>query len=191
MTKKIIKLIMFIIVIYTLINHKDILKRFYPIYYEESIKKYSIKYGLDPYLIYSIINVESKFNAFAKSSKGAIGLMQITPNTGEYISRLIGDKKFKMDILYNPETNIRYGCFYVSKLFSDFNGDLDCVLAAYNGGEGNVRKWLKEGNLKVKDLPFKETKNYIYKVKRNYKLYNYIYSDQSFFIFFNNILVEG
>ena len=187
MIKRTTKFIFIIFIFILIVNHKTVLKRFYPVYYEEKVSKYSQKYDLDPYLIYSLIKVESKFNPSAKSNKGALGLMQITPSTGAYIAELIGDSDFKKEMLYNPEVNIKYGCFYLAKLFDDFNGNLDCVLAAYNGGEGNVRKWLKEGkdgfNLKIEELPFDETRKYIIKVKRNYKIYNYIYKVKAFYLF--------
>ncbi|MCX7883857.1 MAG: lytic transglycosylase domain-containing protein [Caloramator sp.] len=179
MNKKIIQLIIIFFIFLVLINFKSVLKKFYPIYYKNTINKYAIKYELDPYLIYSLIKAESNFKLYAISNKGAIGLMQITPGTGAYIARLLGDKNFSKDMLFNPEINIKYGCFYLSKLFNDFNGNLDCVLAAYNAGEGNVRKWLKdnknEARLKTDKIPFNETKRYIKKVKQNYRIYNYIY----------------
>ncbi|SKA99915.1 soluble lytic murein transglycosylase [Caloramator quimbayensis] len=179
MTKKIIQFVIIIFIFLVLINFKNILKNFYPINYQETINKYAVKYELDPYLIYALIKAESKFNPYAISNKGAIGLMQITPSTGDYIAELLGDKNFSTDKLYNPDKNIKYGCYYLSKLFNDFNGDLDCVLAAYNGGEGNVRKWLKESKngftLEINKLPFDETKKYVKRVKQNYKIYKYIY----------------
>lgn len=179
MTKKIIRLIIIIFILLVIINFKNILKNFYPIHYQETINRYAVKYELDPYLIYSLIKAESNFKSYAISNKGAIGLMQITPSTGAYIAELLGDNNFSADKLFNTEINIKYGCYYLSKLFNDFNGDLNCVLAAYNGGEGNVRKWLKENKngftIDINKLPFGETKKYVKRVKQNYKIYKYIY----------------
>lgn len=180
MTKRLLKLAILISIILIAINYKMILQHFFPLKYEKAVIKYSIENQLDQYLVYSIIKVESKFNTYALSSKGAIGLMQITPQTGQYIATLLQDKKYKQEALYGPEKNIRFGCFYLSKLYNDFDGDIDCVLAAYNGGEGNVRKWLKTDEtgrkyLDIENLPFAETRDYVKKVKRNYKIYKYLY----------------
>jgi soluble lytic murein transglycosylase len=181
MTKKVFKILPVLVILLILFNYKSILRGIFPTSYKDTVFKYSIKYNLDPYLVFSVIKVESKFDSFAESPKEARGLMQITPQTGEYIAELLNEKNYKNENLYDPETNIRYGCFYLSKLYNDFGGNIDCVLAAYNGGEGNVRKWLKtdESGQKYLDterLPFAETRGYLKKVKRNYKVYNYLYT---------------
>lgn len=180
MTKKILAVIIAVIIAIGILNYKNIMVYLYPKHYEEFVNRYSKDYNLDPYLIYSLIKTESKFNPYAKSHKGALGLMQITPKTGNYIANLLKEKSFNENMLFNPEINIKYGCFYLSKLSNDFKGDLDLILAAYNGGEGNVRKWIKideEGKkyLDPEEVPFKETRYYISKVKKDYKRYKYIY----------------
>lgn len=180
MTKRLLRILPILVFILIILNYKAILAEIFPVKYKNTVHKYSVKYNLDPNLVFSLINVESKFDTFATSHKGAMGLMQITPQTGEYIAGLLGEKNYKNENLYNPETNIRYGCFYLSKLKNDFEGNLDWVLAAYNGGEGNVRKWLQidgsgEKYLDTEKLPFAETRSYLKKVKRNYKVYNYLY----------------
>lgn len=181
MSRKITVGILILLILGTLLNYKRILFYFYPVHYEEIVTKYSEKYEIDPYLVYALIKTESKFNPYAKSHKGAIGLMQITPKTGSYLAGLIKENGFEEEMLYNPERNIKYGCFYLSKLSKDFEGNLDLVLAAYNGGEGNVRKWIKSDEdgkkyLNPEEVPFKETKNYIKKVKSDYKIYRFIYT---------------
>lgn len=181
MTKKVILITAVTIILLLFINFKKIAGIIYPVHYTNYVMKYSIKYDIDPYLVYSLIKVESKFNPYAKSNKGAIGLMQITPSTGKYLSEKLGDKGFFQDILYNPEKNIEYGCFYVSKLKKDFNGNMECMLLAYNGGEGNVRKWLKDlysnnKSIDYRSFPFAETREYVVRVKKNYRIYRYIYA---------------
>lgn len=181
MTRRIfvtIFVIVFVIIIFA--NYKHILKKLFPIQYNQSVMKYSAQYDVDPYIIYSIIRVESKFNPYAKSNKGASGLMQITPQTGEYIANLLHIDKFEESLLYNPDTNIQLGCFYFSKLYNDFNADIDCALAAYNGGRGNVTKWIttnSEGKifLDVNKIPFDETRNYVLRVKKIYNIYKFLY----------------
>jgi soluble lytic murein transglycosylase len=181
MTKKLFRILPLLVILLIAFNYKSILRGIFPTSYKDTVFKYSKKYNLDPYLVFSVINVESKFDSFAESPKGARGLMQVTPQTGKYIAELLGEKEYKNENLYDPETNIRYGCFYLSKLNNDFGGNMDCVLAAYNGGEGNVRKWLQtdetgEKYLDTEKLPFVETRNYLKRVKRNYKVYNYLYA---------------
>ncbi|KRQ88128.1 Soluble lytic murein transglycosylase precursor [Caloramator mitchellensis] len=170
-------LLTFFISIIILVNIKTIFKFCYPIKYDVYVIKYASRYDMDPLLIFSIIKAESNFNPNAISSKGAMGLMQITPQTGEYISYLLKTSKFSNEELLNPETNIKFGIYYLSKLNKDFGGNLDTTLAAYNAGEGNVRKWLKEKQyiLKSEELPFLETRIYIRKVKSYYTKYKWLY----------------
>ena len=103
MSKKIWGIILIIIIIFIGINYKSMLKSFYPIQYKSIVTKYCSKYELSPYRVYSLIKVESKFNPYAKSSKGATGLMQITPSTGKYISKLIGDLYYN-DLKNSPDS---------------------------------------------------------------------------------------
>lgn len=184
MSKKLWGILFIIIIICIGINYKSILKMLYPIQYESIVEKYSNEYQLDSYMVYSLIRVESKFNPYAKSSKAAKGLMQITPQTGNYIATLIGNKNFNNDNLYDPELNIKYGCFYFSKLLRDFDGSLNCAIAAYNGGEGNVRKWMtidKNGkkSLNIEDVQFSETKQYMKRVNKYYEIYKFLYSNDT------------
>lgn len=171
------------IILVLLINYKTILKKVFPLQYSQSVVKYSKEYDVDPFIIYAIIRVESKFNPYAKSNKGAMGLMQITPQTGKYIAELLNTDNYEESKLYNTDLNIQFGAFYFSKLYNDFNRDVDCALAAYNGGRGNVNKWIEtnsEGKsyLDVAKIPFQETKNYVIKVRRIYELYRFIYTDK-------------
>jgi soluble lytic murein transglycosylase len=129
----------------------------------------------------AVIYVESNFDANACSYKGAIGLMQIMPQTGEWAAQRLKIKDFTSEKLYNPNMNIKIGCWYLNNLQSQFNGDLDLVLAAYNGGSGNVRKWLKNKEYSsdgktISYIPFKETREYVQKVKKAYKKYRSLYA---------------
>jgi soluble lytic murein transglycosylase len=180
MAKKIL-LAAAIVIIIAGLAYRPILKRLYPVQNKKTVEYYSQEYGLDPMLVYSVIKVESRFNPYATSSKGAKGLMQITSSTGKYLSGILEDKDFSDSLLYEKETNIRYGCYYLSKLLNDFQGDLVLALAAYNGGEGNVRKWLKEHEgeeeFSVEDIPFTETRCYVKKVTKNYNMYRFLYGE--------------
>lgn len=154
-------------------------KFMYPKKYSEYVAKYSQEYNLDEYLVYSVIKAESKFKSNAISNKGAKGLMQISDITKNWA---IEELKLGEIDIYEPETNIKIGCWYLNKLFKEF-GELNLVIAAYNGGSGNVNKWLgnkvysKDGE-KLHNIPFKETSNYVQKVNKNYDMYKKIYSKE-------------
>ena len=140
---------------------------------------YSKEYGIDDSLVYSVIKVESKFNKKAVSKRNAKGLMQISEITQNWAQEELG---LEIIDIFDPETNIKIGCWYLNKLFKEFN-DLDLVITAYNGGSGNVSKWLKndaysrDGN-KLHEIPFEETKNYLEKVKENYRVYKALYREE-------------
>ncbi len=150
----------------------------YPIRYRQEVEEYSKEFGVDKYLVYSIIKTESKFDKDAVSNKGAKGLMQVTDKTSSWAAE---ELKLGSSInIFEPKTNIRIGVWYLSRLEREFHGNIDLSIAAYNGGSGNVRKWLnkdeysKDGQSLMK-IPFKETSDYTYRVMRNYKIYKKLY----------------
>lgn len=152
----------------------------YPIGYKDYINKYSKEYSIDPFLIASIINVESKYNKNAISSKNARGLMQIGPSTGQWASEVIGIESYNADLLFDEETNIKIGIWYLNQLNKEFDNNLDLVLAAYNAGSGNVKKWLQDKKYSdsgddLHTIPFKETNNYLKRVKWNHLVYSNVY----------------
>lgn len=161
------------------IQQKLVLKLLHPRLYKEYVETYSKEFSVDENLVYSIIKVESKFNKKAVSNKQAKGLMQISNITQKWAEDELGLEE--VDI-FDPETNIKIGCWYLSKLHKEFN-NLDLVIAAYNGGSGNVNKWLnnekysKDGS-KLHDIPFNETKNYLDKVRENYIIYKSLYGEE-------------
>ncbi|OGR83191.1 MAG: hypothetical protein A2901_06615 [Elusimicrobia bacterium RIFCSPLOWO2_01_FULL_54_10] len=142
-----------------------------PVLHKEIINRYCGVYKEDPYFIMSMIKVESNFLRGAKSSRGALGLMQIMPATAKEISRELKLKDFKEASLADPETNIRFGIHYVAKLRREL-GDHDLtVLAAYNAGKKNVLEWLKATGRKEldhNDIEFIETHNFVNDVLRTY-----------------------
>jgi soluble lytic murein transglycosylase len=123
--------------------------------------------------------VESKYYPNAVSKKGARGLMQIMPRTGEWVAQQLDLEGFHPDYLFDPEINIKIGTWYLSYLMKQFNGDLTLVLAAYNGGQGNVRDWLQQRNSNkendLEDFPFRETRQYVIKINRVYRVYKRLY----------------
>ena len=152
----------------------------YPKKYSVYVTKYSKEYNLDENLVYSIIKTESKFNEKAHSRAGAKGLMQIADVTKDWaIERLDLDKDID---IYDPETNIKIGCWFLNTLYKEF-GKTDLVIAAYNGGTGNVKKWLMDENYSkdgenLHEIPFSETNGYVTKVKKNYEQYKKLYSQE-------------
>lgn len=150
----------------------------YPVKYKKIIKNECQTNNLDPILVFSLINAESSFNPSKTSNKGAIGLMQIMPSTAIFIATELELDNFDSKSLYNPEVNIKFGTYYLNYLSKKYD-DLDLVICAYNAGETNVNSWLndKEYSLdgkKLDDIPFKETKNYLSKIKSFYKVYKKI-----------------
>ncbi|MCL1901815.1 MAG: lytic transglycosylase domain-containing protein [Firmicutes bacterium] len=147
-----------------------------PIVYEDTIRKYSCIYDVDVCVVFAVIKAESNFNESALSKKGAQGLMQIMPNTAKYIAVKLGEDTQNID-LYEAETNIRYGIWYISYLNKIFDNNLTLVAASYNAGEGNVRNWLAKFDncLEICDIPFYETREYVEKVLRYYAMYKNSY----------------
>jgi soluble lytic murein transglycosylase len=132
----------------------------YPLHYEQIVRGHAKNYDLDPALLAAVIYQESKFQADAKSSSGAIGLMQLTPQTAEGIAIRTGGSRFRLSDLYNPEINVRYGSWYLRHLLDKYGDEKD-ALAAYNAGQQNVDEWRAEG----KDIQFPETRAYVKRVE--------------------------
>lgn len=159
-------LILFLIVtsffIYIIIDRKIR----YPIKYMDIINPLSISYGVDSALVFAIIKTESNFQSEAKSSAGAVGLMQLLPSTASYIAGLID---YSNDInLIKPICNIELGVAYFSYLLAKFE-NLQYSIYAYNAGEGRVHEWIKNGQ--INDVPYRETSEYYKKVMFAYNIY--------------------
>lgn len=175
--KGLLTFLFIIIVVIIAVNSTGyVLKQMFPQKYSNYVEKYSDEYGLNKNLVYSIIKAESGFDSKAISSRNAKGLMQIMDSTGEWAAEKIKIEDFDSSMLLDPQTNIRIGCWYISKLLNQYDQNVELALSAYNAGSGNVSKWLKDigisSNGKTLDrIPFAETENYVKKIKK----YNYIY----------------
>lgn len=145
---------------------KKIEEKRYPIKYYEEVAGLSREYGVPKNIIFAVILTESNFDPDALSKTGARGLMQIMPDTFADLQDRLGDE-YDSNMLYDPEINMRYGTYYLSYLYDIF-GDWEITFAAYNGGMGNVRKWLSDSRYsrdgKLVNIPFAETKAYVSKV---------------------------
>ena len=156
-------------------------ENFFPYKYKEYVDKYSSQYNLDPLFVLAVIKTESKFDDDAQSHKNAVGLMQITVETGAWAAKEMGFNTFSKDDLYNEEYNIRMGCWYLRRLNDIFDGDLDLTIAAYNAGPTNVNTWLENEKYSsdgksIDYIPFGETKKYVDKVDTYYHVYEYLYN---------------
>ena len=156
-----------------------ILKRIYPVKYQEYVEKWATEYSVDKYLVYAVIKVESNFDTNAVSNAGAKGLMQLMDNTAQECSDKGGMNYTIPEDMKVAEKNIRMGCFYLKMLMDKYK-DSTLAVTAYNGGAGNVDEWLSnvelsdgEGGLGI--IPYKETENYVKKVFKTYDAYNRIY----------------
>ncbi len=148
--------------------------------YQEEIYEYSEKYNVDPLLTASIIKVESDYNKDAKSDQGAQGLMQLLDETASHAADLT-DKEFYPDKLSDVEYNLDLGIAYYDYLYRYYN-NRDLALAAYNGGVGNVDKWIDEGLIdpvdpNTQNIPFEETRQYVTKIDANYDVYKKFYKN--------------
>ena len=150
----------------------------YPLQYREEIRKISAGYNLSPALIAAIIRNESSFRPAAESSVGARGLMQVMPDTAEWIAHKLRIDDYHFDRMYNPETNIRFGCWYLNYLSTLFHGDPLCVVCAYHAGQGEISSWLSNPlissdgrTMAIDRLPEGPTKTYAGRVTRDYGIY--------------------
>jgi soluble lytic murein transglycosylase len=153
-------------------------KFIYPLRYTEYVEWCAEEYDLEPALIYAVIRSESSFNEDAKSPSGALGLMQIMPDTFEWLQEGEGEN-YSSEDLFQPEINIRYGCRYLSMMFRKY-GILRTALCAYNAGPGTVDGWLGDSGLSpdgknLMQIPYPETRNYVNAVERDYKKYKELY----------------
>jgi soluble lytic murein transglycosylase len=138
----------------------------YPLRYDTIVRGHARNYRLDPALLAGVIYQESKFRAGARSSSGAIGLMQLLPDTAKGIALHTGGSKFRVSDLDDPEINVRYGSWYLRHLLDKY-GDERAALAAYNAGQDNVDRWRAEG----KGIAFAETRHYVARVEHLKVLY--------------------
>ncbi len=171
--------------VYFLSQREDIQRKFiYPYPYQEITLKYAEKYGVDSSLVAGVIMSESKFNHKVHSDKGAVGLMQLMPETAQSISENLGEGICTEEELHEPDRNIRYGTWYLSSLAEEFQGNEVLMLAAYNAGRGNVHSWMEEYGWEydfssIDEIPFSETKGYVRDVLNNQAKYKQLYRENT------------
>jgi peptidoglycan lytic transglycosylase len=145
----------------------------FPLRYDAVVRGHARNYHLDAALLAAVIDEESKFNTDAKSRTGALGLMQLQPQTAKGIAIRTGGSKFVVSDLYDPELNVRYGAWYLRNLLDKY-GDERTALAAYNAGQENVDRWraAHEG------VQFPETRAYVDRVEWLKKIYRRAYASR-------------
>ncbi len=162
-------------------GYRQYLYAAYPLEFTELIEKYSRDYGITPSLIAAIICTESHFRPEAVSSAGAIGLMQLTPETFTWAQTRSGVKDPQDETaLTDPETSIRFGTYTLTLLYQQFE-DETTALAAYNAGQGRVHGWLKDprystDGVTLTHIPYPETEEYINRVKKAQTIYRTLYN---------------
>lgn len=145
----------------------------YPLEYEHILRAHGENYGLDPALLAAVVYVESRFDPNAESEAGALGLMQLLPDTAKGIALRTGGDRFVVADLRDPEINVRYGAWYLEHLLSRYD-DTRLALAAYHAGQGNVDDWLRSGGT----IEFPETRDYVSEVIRLRDVYADAYSTE-------------
>lgn len=161
-----------------------LLRMAYPLAYRDVIEREAARYGFDPLFLAAVVFVESRFDPHAVSARGARGLMQLMPETAAWAAQRLGLEPVKPDDLFIPELNIRLGTWYLAQLRRQFNGDTVLMLAAYNGGAGNVRNWAAGAAVgdpaaaleqRLESIPFGETRRFVRRVLDAYRVYRLLY----------------
>jgi soluble lytic murein transglycosylase len=156
---------------------------FYPIHYKNEIRKHSLTYNMDPFLVAAIIRVETNYKTGRESKKGALGLMQIMPDTATWALEKAKLPDVSMERLkHEPSANIELGTWYLQLLSRQFEGNRIAVIAAYNAGPGNVQRWLDQGTWDgseedARNIPIGETRHYVQRVIYYYNQYTEIYNE--------------
>ncbi|MDI7246632.1 MAG: lytic transglycosylase domain-containing protein [Bacillota bacterium] len=166
--------------IYLFFHSRWYVERAYPTPYRDLVTQYCAEHDVDPFLVTALMRVESRFRPHVVSEKGARGLMQVMPDTGRWVAQELGMDRFDPKMLHDPGVNLRIGTWYLASLKREFGDDRVVILAAYNAGRGNVRKWLDTsrwtGRVEEIDcIPFPETRDYVRRVLRLYEAYVRVY----------------
>ena len=181
--RRMVALLVVLIAVFVVLQGNSVwLKITHPFKYEDTVRQYAREYDLDPLMVAAIINVESKFNPDAQSVKGAKGLMQLMDETAAWGVEKIGIQEFDPEEIFDPQINIRIGCWYIARLLDQYDGNRAVALAAYNGGSGNVSKWLLDPELSpdgktLEKIPFPETEAYVKRVLEQTEQYHGLYGD--------------
>ena len=149
-----------------------VMRTVYPLKYAATIREVSEENGLEPAFVAGVIYTESRFRPVAQSHREAYGLMQLLPESARFIQRKSGIEGDYRD----PKVNIRLGTWFLGYLNDRYKGEERLMLAAYNSGEGNVDAWVSDEGFDVaKDIPYKETREYVDRALEAQKTYQELY----------------
>lgn len=159
----------------------EVSEQVYPIHYRESIARVAERYDLDPYLVAAVVNTESGYNPEAVSSAGAVGLMQLMPDTADWVTGLPGWRGGDSPNLSNPDDSLELGACYLRYLLDTLGGGTRPALAAYNAGQGVVGRWIAaaggEDRFDLDDIVYPETRAFVERVERYWELYARVHPD--------------
>ncbi|MDO4484119.1 MAG: lytic transglycosylase domain-containing protein [Clostridia bacterium] len=154
----------------------------HPIYFKDTIEEYAVENNLHPAFVEAIILNESSFRTNAESNIGARGLMQLMPDTAQWIAGKLDVTGYSFDRMWDAESNIRFGTWYLNYLSRLFGGDPVLVSCAYHAGQGTVTRWLSDPNMStdgrtipIDNLPDGPTKTYARRVTTDYAVYEALY----------------
>jgi len=153
----------------------------YPVKYQSSVELASSVNAVPVSLIYAVIRTESGFNPSAVSGAEATGLMQIRKDTFDWVQYRLGEEPAPFEILFDGETNIRYGVALLSILINEF-GSVENAVCAYHAGWGSVKSWLNNPDyspdgFNIENIPFGDTRQYLQKVMQTKKIYETLYPE--------------
>ncbi|WP_429368966.1 lytic transglycosylase domain-containing protein [Paenibacillus sp. DS2015] len=181
--KKRVLLLLFLSFVILLFFNTNWMSWFYPISYKEEIIEQAEMYEVDPFLIAAIIRAESNFKPGKESKKGALGIMQLMPDTAKWAMEMAKLPDVSLDrIKHEVRPNIQLGTWYISFLSKQFDNNRTLAIAAYNAGQGNVRSWMDKGlwdgqEETIKEIPIGETRHYVQRVLYYYEKYTDIYDE--------------
>lgn len=163
--------------------HSEQLELLYPAPFSHDLVSTAGSYGVDPRLVLAIMRQESRFRPDAKSNAAARGLMQFISTTSNKIAGKLGRANFRQDELYFPPTAISFGSQYLADLYEAFPGQTEAVVASYNGGDDNMKRWFNRARSNLADryvpeILFSQTKDYVQKTMASYRVYCYLYNEK-------------
>jgi soluble lytic murein transglycosylase len=181
--KRAFALLLIVFLLMLFMNSSYIGKKLYPIYFQEEIRQSASNNQVDPFLIAAIIRVETNYKSHLESKKGAIGIMQLMPDTASWIVETSDVGYYTVDDLKHANVSIQMGGWYIGWLLKHYNGNIYYTIAAYNAGQGNVNKWKQNGIWKgtpedIDHIPFGETRHYIQRVLYYHNKYTDLYKQE-------------
>lgn len=181
--KRVFAFLLLTFLIFLFLSSSYVGRMMYPIHYKDEIRQNAEKYELDPFLIAAVIRVESNFQPDTESKKGAYGLMQLMPETSDWIIDKASFSNQYKNNLDNPAVSIELGSWYLSWMIRQFHGNMYAVVAGYNAGHGKVTRWIQDkqwdGTLENADMiPYGETRHYIQRVMYYHDKYVRLYSKE-------------